>query len=68
MKLYELERGARFQLEEDPHTPPGSLEPIRVATYTMQGLDGMYCKVDDQGGNRHYFAAWTEVEPVKEPS
>lgn len=65
MRLYELKHGDLFNLVEQPKVPPGSVEPMLEGVYVMRGLDGMYVKVDDQGGNRHYFAAWTDVERIK---
>lgn len=66
MKLYELNRGDHFQLTEDPRIPPAAPEGRMGTIYRYTHVDGMYAPVTDCHGNRYYFAAWTEVEPVEE--
>lgn len=67
MKLYEIRRGQKFKLVEDPTVPPG----IHVrglgtvgAEYVLGKIDGMYSNSVGEDGYVHYFAAWTEVELV----
>lgn len=68
MKLYELNRGDYFILKEDPAIPPDSEEGMQGVEYKYTHVDGMYAPVTDPRGNRHYFAAWTEVERIESRS
>lgn len=67
MKLYDLRRGTKFRLSEDPTVPP-DLMARQLATfdivYTFGSIDGMYSNSIGEDGERYYFAAWTEVEEV----
>lgn len=65
VKLYELERGDSFVLAEDPTIPPAAPDGRRGVVYEFTHVDGMYAPVRDPEGNRHYFAAWTLVDPVE---
>jgi hypothetical protein len=65
MKLYDLQRGDRFKLIEDARIPPAAPEGRMGVVYDFSHVDGMYAPVTDPEGNRHYFAAWTEVEAVE---
>ena len=66
MKLYELNRGTKFELiTNEVAIPPASLEVPVKGVYNYTHVDGMYAPVTDQHGNRHYFAAWTEVKPIE---
>lgn len=65
VKLYELKRGDSFTLAEDAHIPPAAPEGRMNVVYTYTHVDGMYSPVEDPEGNRHYFAAWTKVNPVE---
>lgn len=67
VKLYSLDRGDRFVLAEDARVPPAAPEGRVGIKYTYTHVDGMYAPVIDPEGNRHYFAAWTEVDRVEEP-
>lgn len=66
MELYKLKRGENFRLLEDPRIPPAAPEGRMGEVYRFTHVDGMYAPVYDSSGERHYFAAWTEVEPVEE--
>ena len=66
MELYKLHRGDHFMLKEDPRIPPAAPEGRMGEVYRFSHVDGMYAPVHDSKGERHYFAAFTEVEPVEE--
>lgn len=66
MELYKLTRGELFKLLEDPKIPPAAPDGRMGEVYSFTHVDGMYAPVTDSYGNRHYFAAWTQVEPVKD--
>jgi hypothetical protein len=54
MKLYELERGSYFTFKDEPEV------------FRLVKIDGMYSIVTDEDGNVYNFAAFAEIEPVKE--
>jgi hypothetical protein len=62
MKLYNLPRGERFKLLENPTIPPVAPQGKLNVVYKLLGLDGMYCNCLNPEQERVYFAAWTEVE------
>lgn len=67
-ELYTLRRGSKFRLAEQDRIsrPPADDIPItKDEVFIMQGLDGMYCKVDTERGERIYLAAWTKVIPYE---
>lgn len=68
MKLYDLKRGSKFTLVEEPSIPPDALpgELGTGAIYKYTHVDGMYAPVTDTQGNRLYFAAWTEVNQIED--
>lgn len=69
MKLYELHRKSRFKLAEDPKTPPGAKLGDKDKVYILSAIDGMYSYCTDEDTHDVYhFAAWTEVEEVKDES
>ena len=64
MRLYDLKRGDKFKLIEEPSVPP-DCNPNELGTneiYTYKYVDGMYAPVTNSKGEVAYFAAWTEVE------
>lgn len=64
--LYDLKRGDKFKLLEDPAIPPAADAGDEDLVYTFTHVDGMYAPCHDTTHNhRYYFAAWTEVEKVK---
>lgn len=63
MKLYDLKRGDKFTLLEEPSVPPAS-SPAQDKTYRFDHVDGMYSYITDEDGKVYHFAAWTEVQPV----
>lgn len=66
MKLYELERGKRFKLQEPKAVvPPAVPEDVVGQTYTLGAIDGMYSWSIGEDGERYYFAAYTEVEEIE---
>lgn len=67
--LYDLQRGDKFKLLEDPAIPPAADEGDADLVYTFTHVDGMYAPCHDTTNNhRYYFAAWTEVEKLDEPA
>ena len=67
MKLYELPRGERFTLAEEPKVPPNHIPVGRNMNimYILSNIDGMYSYCTDNEKNVYHFAAWTEVNPVE---
>ena len=66
MELYNLKRGDKFKLLEDPAIPPAARDGDTSYVYELKNLDGMYSYVTDKYGRVYHFAAWTEVEKVDE--
>ena len=66
MELYNLYRGDRFTLKEQPSVPPVAPKGDLTKVYTLRNIDGMYSYITDDEGNVYHFAAWTEVEKVDE--
>ena len=64
--LYNLYRGDRFTLKEQPAVPPVAPEGNLTKVYILRNIDGMYSYINDDEGNVYHFAAWTEVEKVNE--
>ena len=64
MKLYNLYRGDRFKLLEEPTVPPVAPEGDMRKVYKLTNIDGMYSHITDDDGNVYHFAAWTDVEKV----
>ena len=65
-ELYNLKRGDKFKLLEDPTIPPAAREGDVSNVYKLTNIDGMYSHVTDQYGRVYHFAAWTDVEKVDE--
>ena len=65
MNLYDLHRGSKFKLLASPDVPPFALEGSLEMTYTLGAIDGMYSWSIGEDGGRYYFAAYTEVEEIK---
>lgn len=64
-KLYELNYGDHFMLEDDRLSiPPDAPEVSKDITYKFLGVDGMYGKIKQEGQEMAYVAAWTEVRKV----
>jgi len=67
--LYNLPRGSKFKLAEDPHVPIAALQPTKEFNdvYKLDHIDGMYSYCIDILTNEvFHFAAWTNVIKVKE--
>ena len=65
MELYNLKRGDKFKLKEEPTVPPVSPEGNMQMTYILNNIDGMYSHITGSDGNVYHFAAWTDVEKVE---
>ena len=66
MKLYELERGQRFRVEEDAKVPPDAMIVNRTREFTFHNIDGMYSYCTDDFGRVYHPAYWTEVSVLEE--
>lgn len=64
-ELYNLQRGDKFKLKEEPCVPPVALEGDITKVYQLGNIDGMYSYVTDEERNVYHFAAWTDVEKVE---
>ena len=63
-ELYNLYRGDKFKLLDDPTIPPAARHGEFDVVYKLTNIDGMYSHVTDADGNVYHFAAWTDVEKV----
>ena len=66
MKLYELKQGDKFKLLEEAYIPPDAKEGNAEGVYKLKNIDGMYSFCWGPDKEIYHFAAWTEVEQVKE--
>ena len=67
MQLYLLPRHSKFKIiDEDVKIPPDASLARYDVIYSNPRLDGMYCNCTDVNGVVYYFAAWTEVEEIKD--
>lgn len=66
MKLYDLKRGDKFIVtDEEVKVPVNAPKAEANKVYWFGHIDGMYSYCKD-GDDVVHFAAWTEVERVKE--
>ena len=65
MKLYDVPRGSKIKLVEDPKTPPAHKHLNTGEVLRFAHLDGMYSYCTDADGNAVHIAGWTEVEVVE---
>jgi len=65
-KLYECERGTKFQVHEQAQTPPDCLPAENNVVYRLRNIDGMYSYCTDIEGNVVHIAAFTDVEVLDE--
>ena len=66
MEIVELKKYDKFIVTGDAKVPPDAPKSDEDQVYSMGRLDGMYCWCVDRDMERHYFAAWTEVELVEQ--